>query len=111
MMLEISRRFFLLQSAAFSSALYAVPKFAKYPFSLGVSSGDPTSDGFVLWTRLAPEPSNGGGMDNTSVEVQWMVAEDENMRHVVKRGKAAASPALAHSVHVDVRGLKSQRPY
>ena len=26
------------------------------PFSLGVASGSPRSDGFVLWTRLAPEP-------------------------------------------------------
>ena len=26
------------------------------PFSLGVASGAPRSDGFVLWTRLAPEP-------------------------------------------------------
>ncbi len=27
-----------------------------YPFAIGVASGDPTSDGFVLWTRLAPQP-------------------------------------------------------
>jgi alkaline phosphatase D len=27
-----------------------------YPFTLGVASGDPTPDGFVLWTRLAPDP-------------------------------------------------------
>lgn len=25
-------------------------------FSLGVASGDPLSDGIVLWTRLAPAP-------------------------------------------------------
>ena len=31
--------------------------------SLGVASGDPTADGFVIWTRLAPEPlAEGGGM-------------------------------------------------
>jgi len=28
------------------------------PFSLGVASGAPRSDGFVLWTRLAPQPSS-----------------------------------------------------
>lgn len=28
----------------------------EYPFSLGVASGDPWPDGFVLWTRLAPAP-------------------------------------------------------
>ena len=32
------------------------------PFALGVASGEPTPDGFVLWTRLAPDPVNGGGM-------------------------------------------------
>ena len=30
--------------------------------------------------------------------------------HVVRHGKAAARPGLAHSVHVDVRGLPSGRP-
>ena len=25
-----------------------------YPFTLGVASGDPLPDGFVIWTRLAP---------------------------------------------------------
>ena len=67
-------------------------------------SGDPAPDGFVLWTRLAPDPVNGGGMDNAAVEVEWQVAEDESMRKVVKKGKATASPALAHSVHVEVSG-------
>ena len=33
-----------------------------YPFTLGVASGDPTPDGVVLWTRLAPRPLDGGGM-------------------------------------------------
>ncbi|WP_299036950.1 PhoD-like phosphatase N-terminal domain-containing protein [uncultured Pseudokineococcus sp.] len=26
------------------------------PFTLGIASGDPAPDGFVLWTRLAPRP-------------------------------------------------------
>src|SRR5688500_12264162 len=38
------------------------PRFAAFPFALGVASGDPLADGFVLWTRLAPDPLNGGGM-------------------------------------------------
>ena len=50
-------------------------------------------------------------MDSKTVEVEWTVAEDEGMRHIVKKGKASAAPALAHSVHVEVNGLKSQRPY
>src|SRR4030095_612514 len=109
--MNISRRLFLIRSAAFASALYAAPSFKKYPFSLGVMSGDPAPDGFVLWTRLAPDPLEGGGMDNAAVEVDWIVAEDEALKKIVKKGKATASPQLAHSVHVEVAGLKPQRPY
>ncbi len=35
-----------------------------YPFTLGVASGDPAPDGFVIWTRLAIRPLQPvGGMD------------------------------------------------
>src|SRR4051812_5065653 len=107
----LTRRLFLLRSAALATTVYAAPRFTMYPFTLGVMSGDPSSNGFVLWTRLAPDPLRDGGMPPLPVEVEWMVAEDEGMRRIVKRGKAVASPALAHSVHVEVSGLRSQRPY
>ena len=107
----ISRRLFLLESAAIASTLYAAPSFKRYPFTLGVMSGDPSPDGFVIWTRLAPDPLNGGGMPEQAMDVEWTIAEDETMRRVVKRGKTVAAPALAHSVHVEVTGLRSQRPY
>lgn len=89
----------------------AQPKFSAYPFSLGVASGDPLPDGVVLWTRLAPDPLNGGGMPQQNVPVQWQLAADENMRQVVRVGTTLATPELAHSVHVDVRGLESAREY
>ena len=31
-------------------------QFKVNPFTLGVASGEPAADGFVIWTRLAPEP-------------------------------------------------------
>jgi alkaline phosphatase D len=89
----------------------AAPKFSDYPFTLGVASGDPLSDSVVLWTRLAPDPLNGGGMPAHVVPVQWELATDENFRHVIKRGTEQASPALAHSVHVEVTGLKPKMVY
>jgi alkaline phosphatase D len=110
-MQQITRRLFLLQSAALASTAYAAPSFKSYPFTLGVMSGDLAPDGFVIWTRLAPDPLNGGGMTNESIEVEWMVAEDDAMRRVVKKDKIAAAPALAHSVHVELKGLQPQRPY
>jgi len=82
-----------------------------YPFTLGVASGDPSPDGFVAWTRLAPDPLRGGGMPAQSVAVGWEIASDDAFRRIVKRGVARAVPELAHSVHVEVDGLASAREY
>jgi len=86
-------------------------RFTSYPFKLGVTSGDPLPDGVVLWTRLAPEPLEGGGMPTAAVDVHWQVAEDPGFRRVVKRGTEKARPELAHSVHVEVGGLLPAREY
>ncbi|MFF3329582.1 alkaline phosphatase D family protein [Streptomyces sp. NPDC002888] len=80
-------------------------------FKLGVASGDPLPDGVVLWTRLAPDPLNGGGMPNQVVSVEWEIAQDERFSTGVRRGVAQARPEYGHSVHVDVRGLWPGRPY
>ena len=82
-----------------------------YPFQLGIASGDPAADGFVLWTRLAPKPLEGGGMPPTNVVVRWQVSNDEKMSQVVARGEVIATPELAHSVHVEVEGLQPDRWY
>lgn len=88
------------------------PKFVSTPFTLGVASGDPEEDGFVIWTRLAPTPlEEAGGMVLRPILVDWEVSEDEHMSGVVAHGQALAHPELAHSVHVEVAGLKSARPY
>ena len=82
------------------------------PFTLGVAAGDPWPDGFVIWTRLAPRPlDEHGGMPAVSFPVAWEVAEDENFARVVRKGEAIARPELAHSVHVEVDGLRPQRTY
>ncbi|WP_121610143.1 alkaline phosphatase D family protein [Mesobacillus foraminis] len=89
----------------------AAPNFSNYPFSLGVASGDPLSDSVVLWTRLAPDPLNGGGMPAHVVPVKWELATDENFRNIVQRGTEMASPDLGHSVHIEVSGLKPNSVY
>lgn len=94
--------------------LFAGPGLGAYPFRLGVASGDPEPDGILIWTRLAPDPlaDDGlGGMPNREVPVRWQVATDEGMTDIVAEGIARASPSLAHSVHVEVRGLRPARPY
>ncbi len=85
--------------------------FRTYPFTLGVASGDPSPDGVVLWTRLAPEPLDGGGMPAVNVEVGWEVARDTAFRTIVRQGSAIARPELGHSVHVEVQGLEPGREY
>lgn len=118
---QLSRRSFLRSSASLavvpwtgSFALAAAarpPKFSDHPFKLGVASGDPTPTGVVLWTRLAPDPLNGGGMPPVNVAVKWEVADDEGMKNVVKKGRAIATPQLGHAVHAEVNGLEPDRWY
>ncbi len=81
-------------------------------FALGVASGDPMPDGFVLWTRLAPAPlETGGGMPDVSVPVRWQIAADPGFTDLVADGTVNTSAAVAHSVHIDVTGLQPDRPY
>ena len=96
----------------FSRSVWSQPVFTGNPFTLGVSSGDPAPDGFVIWTKLAPKPlERGAGMPMQPVEVDWAVAGDEGMKQVVQKGKAIAHPELGHSVHVEVAGLEPLRDY
>ncbi|MEV7236916.1 alkaline phosphatase D family protein [Streptomyces sp. NPDC051020] len=93
---------------------YAAPPLSGNPFTLGVASGDPRSDGVVLWTRLAPDPfaADGlGGMPGRAVRVEYEVAVDERFRHPVQRGSVIAFPELAHSVHPEIHGLHPNREY
>lgn len=115
-----SRRLFLAYSGALSSvplmarSSFALenPSFSSEPFTLGVASGDPDATSVVLWTRLAPRPLDpDGGMPREAVNVAWEVAADEGMRSIVASGTAVATPALGHSVHVEVNGLSPDRWY
>lgn len=97
-----------LLAAQPTRALAATPS----PFLLGVASGDPLPNGVVLWTRLARDLSDPtGGMGTRPVRVRWEVATDPRMRRIVRKGDATARPDHAHTVHVDVRGLKPGREY
>src|SRR5689334_16192317 len=86
----VSRRFFLAYAASLSAiplvgrtafAKQAKAKLHEDPFRLGVASGDPTSSGVVLWTRLTPKPLDAdSGMEPANVTVSWEIAADEAMR-------------------------------
>jgi len=114
----VSRRRFV-QGVAAASALTFLPagrlaaqvRFGSQPFQLGVASGDPAPDGFVLWTRLLPEPHEPQQLGRVIFEVDWDVAEDASFTRIVKTGREFAFPYLAHSVHAEVVGLEPGREY
>jgi alkaline phosphatase D len=114
-----NRREFLSRCAAIGVSAYGLApargsrsRLRAYPFTLGVASGDPTPQGVVLWTRLAPEPlAPGGGLGPQTVTVRWEIAQDENFARVVLRGDVIATPQLAHAVHAEVGGLQPDRVY
>ncbi|MEU4312031.1 alkaline phosphatase D family protein [Nocardia sp. NPDC024068] len=96
------------------SARFRAPRALGDPFSLGVASGDPTPDGVVLWTRLAPDPiapDGFGGMGPDPVTVDYEIAHDEGFRDIARRGSAVADRVLGHSVHPEIRGLAPGRWY
>ncbi|GGS77682.1 alkaline phosphatase [Planobispora rosea] len=122
-MSQFSRRTFLVTGIA-AGAVAGVPaahaasrtsrELTSDPFTLGVASGDPDSDGFVIWTRLAPRPlaeDGMGGMPARPFRVHWQVYADEGGRAVLRHGVATAAPEWGHSVHVEVDGLFSDRDY
>ena len=86
--------------------------FTDDPFTLGLASGYPEPNAVVLWTRLAPQPLvPGGGVPAAPVAVDWEVGTDEALRRVVRRGTVTATPDWAHSVHVEVDGLRPASDY
>lgn len=101
----------VLGTADMASAARVPPKIIDNPFTLGIASGDPLANGVVIWTRLAPDPINGGGMPDASYFVRWELAADPAMKEVVRKGTARARAKHGHSVHVDVRGLRPEREY
>ena len=114
-----SRRQFILGSAsalglaglALGSGLPARARFDAYPFALGVASGDPSADGFVLWTRIATAQTDAAFLPMQDYEVDWVVAEDEALSRVVRRGRGFARAESAHALHVELDGLDADRWY
>jgi alkaline phosphatase D len=119
---QISRRTLLKTGGSFAAGItlaglasdraMAQASFDSDPFTLGVASGDPTPEGFVLWTRLAPDPLVvGGGLSAEPYEVRYELARDEGFRHIHRHGTTVALPDEAHSVRVELDDLPPEREW
>lgn len=71
-------------------------------FTHGVASGDPLSDGVIIWTRF--EHTQSGAL-------AWEIAEDEGFARITARGEAHACAANDFCVKVDARGLAAGQRY
>ena len=116
--MKTSRRTFLLGALAVAAAPLGCARTGNHlladPFTLGVASGDPAPDGVVLWTRLAPNPlaDDGlGGMPSRPVNVGWEIAADNRFQRIERRGISTAVAESAHSLHVELTGLRPGRDY
>jgi alkaline phosphatase D len=73
-------------------------------FRHGVASGDPLHNRVILWTRVTPR-------HHGTVQVECNVATDRNMRRVVHRLRASASPDRDFTVKIDAYGLLPGETY
>ncbi|HEX6241095.1 MAG TPA: alkaline phosphatase D family protein, partial [Polyangiales bacterium] len=73
-------------------------------FAHGVASGDPSSDGVVLWTRVTPSAAG-------EVPVLWEIAEDREFRRRVAGGIVKTDSSVDYTVKVDVGGLAPGHDY
>ena len=73
-------------------------------FDHGVASGDPLSDGFILWTRVS-------GAAGGSLPVRWLVASDADMKQVQRHGIVWTDDWSDYTVKADVRGLTPGSTY
>lgn len=76
------------------------------PFSYGVSSGDPTSNKVIIWTRVTPAYNS-----VTSVKVTWRMATDTGFTNIVTSGTAYAKTDNDFTLKVNVTGLTSNTWY
>jgi len=97
--------------ACLPSEVWSQTKFTDSPFGLGVASGSPGADCIVLWTRLLQSSRPDSSVKSEPIAVRWELAHDEQFQRPVQSGSMLALAELAHSVHVEVGGLESDRWY
>jgi len=82
--------------------------FTAAPFAFGVASGDPTTDGVVLWTALSAD-----GAEKATVDVAcaWDLALDESFTQVIRSELDVIAAADGHTIRAVVSGLAPATRY
>ena len=113
--MKISRRSALISSVAKSLAACATPSTIPSSgngliekstvFAHGVASGDPSQDGFVIWTRVSP--SNAA----QSIETRWEISTDSNFDKIIGSGRIAARASKDYTVKIELDQLEPGTTY
>lgn len=72
------------------------------PFLYGVASGDPTTEGFILWTKIESKEDVG---------LLWQVSADSTFSVLEKQGVTVAFSKNHFTAKADVGGLKAGAKY
>ena len=78
-------------------------------FPQGLASGDPRPDRVVLWTRVEPAEAGKGAGDD--VELELVIAKDEQLTEIVARTSLTAAASADHTVRVVPTELEPGRFY
>lgn len=115
----LSRRHFLRLSGALAgsvtlstalsgcSLLHAARPVSPARFDHGVASGDPTSDGLIIWTRATPLEAN----SSAPITLNWELALDREFTRPVRSGQLDCSASNDFTVKIDVRELSAGQQY
>ena len=87
------------------SALAQQPELSAATFAHGVASGDPLSDGMILWTRATPEGAP------ASLTLAWELAEDDAFHDILRSSTVEAEAARDYTLKIDVRELEAGKTY
>ncbi|RZJ43690.1 MAG: alkaline phosphatase, partial [Brevundimonas sp.] len=92
----------LIGAGAAGASLPAAAQSAQpVTFGHGVASGDPRSDGAVIWTRVTPSDPSA-----RSIRVDWSVWRDGDASAAVAGGTVETGPERDFTVKIPVTGLQ-----
>ena len=94
-------------AAAGPAGASVIPEVVGATFAHGVASGDPSTAGAILWTRVTPGPNTAHGLSQLVCEV----AADPDLAGPLKTYGALTEAGRDWTVKIEADGLKPGRDY